>query len=121
MDQTLINLLLALATNELIHNIIEANSVRQKVARLSAYINKKPYQEMKVKVDTRAKAYGIATVAFVVVTGILFGIFSLINLQGNTALWYGIVVLVLAYFVSGILLDKFHVEIERVTRPFMKK
>lgn len=121
MDQFLINLVLAVATTELLHNVVEATNVRNKVARLSAYINKKPYKEMSVKIDTRAKSYGIAAGAFVVLTVIALGIFSLLNLQGNAVLWYLIVVLVLAYAVRSVLLDKYHVEIERVTRPFMKK
>lgn len=121
MDQFLINLVLAVATTELLHNIVEATNVRNKVARLSAYINKKPYKEMNVNIDTRAKSYGIAAGAFVVLTAIALGVFSLLNLQGNAVLWYMIVVLILAYVVRSVLLDKYHVEIEHVTRPFMNK
>jgi hypothetical protein len=121
MNQFLINLVLALATAELLHNILEVSNVRRKVARLSAYINKQPYEEMKIKIDTRAKAYGLSLVSFVVLTGVFLGVFSLLNLKGDAALWYVIAVLTLAFLSLAYLLDKYHVEIERVTHPFMKK
>jgi hypothetical protein len=121
MNQFLINLVLALATAELLHNIMEVGNVRRKVARLSAYINKQPYEEMKMKIDTRAKAYGLSVMSFVVLTGVSLGAFSLLNLKGDAVLWYGVVVLTLAFFSLAYLLDRYHVEIERVTRPFMKK
>lgn len=121
MSQFLINLTLALVTADLLHNLAEASNVRNKVARLSAYINKQPYTEMKMKIDTRPKAYGLAAASFVILTGTSLIIHSFLNLGGDTALWYAIVVLVISYFVLGVLLDKYHVEIERVTRPFMGK
>lgn len=121
MDQVLINLALALAANEVVHNIAETMNVREKVRRLKAYIDKDSYKEMSVKIDTRAKAYAISVAAFVVVVGVLFGFFSLMNLNGNQALWWLIGMLVVAYFSTAVLLDKYHVDIERVTRPFMKK
>lgn len=52
MSQFLINLTLALVTADLLHNLAEATNVRGKVARLSAYINKQPYTEMKVKYNS---------------------------------------------------------------------
>lgn len=121
MDQSLLNLVLALATAELLHNIMETSNVRRKVARLHAYINKKPFPEIPMNIDTRPKAYGLTIASFVILVGILFGVFSLVNLEGNAALWYLIVILSLAFFGLAYLLDKYHVEIERVTKPFKKK
>ncbi len=121
MDQFLLNLVLALVTAELLHNIMETGNVRRKVARLRAYIDKNPVKEMPINIDTRPKAYGLSFVSFIVLTSVLFGIFSVINLRGEVALWYVVGVLTLAFFSLAVLLDKYHVEIERVTRPFMKK
>ncbi len=121
MDQALLNLVLALATNEIAHNLAEATNVRNKVKRLHAYINKKPVDKIPLNIDTRQKAYGISVIMFVIFVGILYGIFSMLNLAGNDALWVVVVALVIAYFVSAVMLDKYHVEIEHVTRPFMKK
>lgn len=121
MSQFLINLALALATADLLHNIAEATNIRGKVARLSAYINKQPYTEMKVKIDTRAKAYAITLISFIFLVGLPMIVFSLLNLTISSAFWYIVVVLTISYFVLAVLVDKYHVEIERVTRPFMKK
>ncbi|MDB5165701.1 MAG: hypothetical protein JWM00_591 [Candidatus Saccharibacteria bacterium] len=121
MNQFLINLVLALATVELLHNVMEVSNIRRKVARLNAYITKQPVEEMKMKIDTRPKSYALSFVSFIVLTGVPFGVFSVLNLKGDSALWCVATVLILAYFGLAVLLDKFHVEIERVTRPFMKK
>lgn len=120
-DQTLLNLVLALAANELLHNVMEAMNVRHKVKRLHAYIDKKPFEEMPMKIDTRHKAYSISLGVFIIVTGVFFAIFSALNLNGNDGLWVAAILLMAAFFSEAYLLDKFHVEIERVTRPFMKK
>lgn len=121
MDQFLLNIVLALATAELLHNIMEASNVRRKVARLYAYINKKPFPEIPVNIDTRPKAYALTIISFVALTGLSLGVLSLMNLKGDTALVYLAVVLTLAFFSLAYLLDKYHVEIERVTKPFKKK
>jgi uncharacterized transporter YbjL len=120
-DQTLLNLVLALAANELLHNVMEAMNVRHKVRRLHAYIENKPFEEMPMKIDTRHKAYSISLGVFIIVTGVFFAIFSALNLNGNDGLWVAAILLIAAFFSEAYLLDKFHVEIERVTRPFMKK
>jgi hypothetical protein len=121
MDQSLVNLVLALATTELLHNIFEVSNVRRKVQRLNAYIKKQEYKEMPMNIDTRPKAYGLSAISLVVLVGVFYGVFSIVNLSGNAALWYAVVVLVLAFVALSVLLDKYHVEIERVTRPFMNK
>jgi hypothetical protein len=58
---------------------------------------------------------------FVIFTALFYGVFSAFTLSGNNFLTYLVAVLTLAYFVTAVMLDKYHVEVERVTRPFMKK
>ncbi len=120
MDQTLVNLALALVTNELIHNAFEVKGMRNKVQRLVAYMDKKQYKELPININTRAKSYGISVLAFVLFVGILFGFYSLINITPDTAIKLIIVILVASYFVTGVMVDKFHVDIERVTKRFKK-
>jgi len=119
-DQTLINLALALATNELIHSAVEVMGMRAKVARLSDYINKKTHKESSINIDTRAKSYGISIVFFVVFTGLLFGFYSLIDIAPSVGLKIIIGLLVATYFVTAITVDKFHVDIEQVTKRYRK-
>ncbi len=120
MNQTLLNLLLALVTNELLHSMLEVKNVREKVRRLATYMDKKPYKELSINIDTRAKAYAISFVAFVIPTALLFGLYSLLDLSGNVALKLMIGLLVITYFASGVLIDKYHVEIEQITKKFKK-
>lgn len=121
MDHTLINLVLALATNEIFHNFIETKSARDKIVRLQAYISKKPYKEMKLKIDTRAKSYGISAVAFIAGVGIFWAIYSALNIAESTALKLIIGIMILSFVVLAVFMDKYHVDIERVTKQFKHK
>lgn len=120
MNQTLINLVLALVTNELLHNVLEVKNIREKVKRLKAYTDKKPYKEMSMKIDTRAKSYGISTVAFLIFVLPLFGFYSVLDVSGDTALKLIVALLVVTYFTTAYSIDKYHVEIEQITKKFKK-
>lgn len=120
MDQTLVNFALALATNELIHNAIEVKGMRNKLERLVAYMDKKQYKELPININTRAKSYGISILLFVLAVSILFGFYSLINIAPVTAIKVIILLLVASFFVTVVTVDKFHVDIERVTKRFRK-
>ncbi len=121
MNYTLLNLILALLTNELLHNVIEIMSVREKVKRLDAYSSGRKWKEMKLNIDTRTKSYSLSLVGLIVVVLPLWGLFMWLSFSLYTALKYGIIVLVLTYWLTAIGLDKYHVEIERITRRYMKK
>lgn len=120
MDQTVINLALALSANAVIHTFAEIHNVREKVKRLSSYVDKKPYKEMSVKIDTRAKSYAISLTMFVVFVGVLYGLFSLVSLSSYEAFKIIIALLTVEFFLMAFLLDKYHVEIEQVTKKFKK-
>jgi len=115
------NLLLALAANELIHNIAEVMGMRNKVKRLTAYIDKLPFKELPINIDTRLKSYAVSTVLFLVFVGLLYAVFSVIALDTTAALWTAIGLLVLSYFTTAVLVDAYHVDIEQVTKRFKKK
>jgi hypothetical protein len=122
MNQHLINLALALAAGELVHNLIESQEARKKVDWLRLTMAGKPYKDnLPFKVDTRAKSYSISFVGLVVTTAIFYFIFTLLNLSAATALWTIIILLVLAYTAVAFLLDKYHVEIHRLINPLRKK
>lgn len=120
-DKTLLYFVLALATNELIHNIAEITGMRHKLNRLQAYIGGKPYTEMKLRIDTRLKAYALSTGIFIVAVSVLVIFYTLIDLSVANSLYLLIFLLIASFAVTMALVDKFHVDMERVTRPFMKK
>ncbi len=121
MDQSLINLMLALAANELIHNVLEVQNMRDKLKRLSTYMAGKSYKEIPLNIDTRLKSYGLSFTIFIVVVGALFAFFSWLSLSPDTAVKTVIVLLVLSYAATAVTVDQFHVDIEKITKPFKKK
>lgn len=121
MNQTLLNLALALSLNEIIHNYLEVHNMRGKLKRLTAYMQKKQYKEMPFNIDTRLKSYTVSLIAFVAIVGPLWLVFTWLDLEQILALKIIVVYLMLAYAVTAVSVDKWHVEIERITRQFKKK
>jgi len=119
MDQHLINLVLALALVAIIHNAIEIMNMREKLRRLTAYMNKKSYKELPISIDTRAKSYGISLVFFVIMTLPLWIILNLIDLDQALSLELTAGVLIANFFTTAIIIDQWHVDIEKITKPFM--
>ncbi|MDQ5886200.1 MAG: hypothetical protein QG628_597 [Patescibacteria group bacterium] len=121
MNQSILNLILALSVNELVHNALEVMNMREKLRRLTAYMHKKPYKELPINIDTRAKSYGVSFIAFIVFVLPLWGVFTLIDLDQTLALKLVVALLIAAYFVTAVTVDQWHVDIEKITRPFIKK
>jgi hypothetical protein len=119
-NQTLFNLVAAAATAELLHAMTETFSARGKVKRLDAYIRNVPYKEMPVNVNTPVKVIGFAGTAFVVLFGVSYLVVSVLDLHGDTALYYVLAVILLTYLGSLLGFNRFHSEIGAVTRQFKK-
>ena len=119
-NQTLFNLVAAAATAELLHAMTETFSARGKVKRLDAYIRNVPYKEMPVNVNTPVKVIGFAGTAFVVLFGASYLVVSVLDLHGDTGLYYVLAVVLLTYLGSLLGFDRFHSEIGAVTRRFKK-
>lgn len=119
--QLLINFALALTLNELIHVISESVNIRVKVARLATYIAGKKAKEMPVNINTRSKSYAISLIIFVVVTGMSYAFFMWLDLPLDTALMTIIGLLIASYAFTAVIIDQFHVDIEKVTKPFKNK
>ena len=120
-NQTLFNLVAAAATAELLHAMSEVFSARGKVKRLDAYIRNVPYKDpVPVSVNTRIQVVAFAGTAFIVLFGVSYLVVSLLDLHGDTALYYVLAVVLLTYLGSLIGFDRFHSEIGAVTRQFKK-
>jgi hypothetical protein len=120
-NHTLFNLVAAAATAELLHAMTETFSARGKVKRLDAYIRNVPYKEMPVNVNTPIKVIGFAGTVFVVLFAASYLVISVLDLHGDTALYYVLAVVLLTYLGSLIGFDRFHSEIGAVTRQFKKQ
>lgn len=120
MNQTLLNLILALSLNELIHNVLEVDNMRKKLARLTATIDKKAYKELPVNIDTRAKSYSVSLIAFVAFVGPLWLLTTWLSLDQTLILKLSIGLLVASFLATAFTVDKWHVDIEKITRRFKK-
>jgi hypothetical protein len=119
-DQTLVNLVAAAATAELLHAISETFSARGKVKRLDAYIRNVPYKEMSVNVNTPIKVAGVGLSAFAVLFGVSYLLVCVLDLHGNAALGYVLAAVLMTYLGSFLGFNRFHSEIGAVTRQFKK-
>jgi phage shock protein PspC (stress-responsive transcriptional regulator) len=122
MHHHIINLALALAAGELVHNIIETHTAREKVEWLRLTMAGKPYKDpLPFKVDTRTKSYLFSLVGLLGTTLVFYVIFSIINPSVETAFKLIVALLIIAYVATAFLLDKYHVEIGRIINPLKKK
>lgn len=120
MQNIYLSLALALAANELIHNVFEVAGMRRKLTRLAAYIDKRPFKEMRLNINTRTKSYALALVVFLVFVIPLYILFLWLDLDTDTGLRLIIFFLVVSYSVTAVTVDQFHVEIEKITKKFKK-
>ena len=118
MQLDITNLILALCINELIHVASEAWAANDKLARLLSYITKKPYKEIPIKVNTRPKSYAFSIGLFIIIVPIIYFGLGLLSLSASTALKLSALVLVVAYVVGFVWMDKWHVNIEKITNRF---
>jgi hypothetical protein len=121
MNQELINLALAVSANEILHNFFEIKSMRDKLKRLTCYMSKKPYKELPINIDTRLKSYTVSFIAFFIFVIPLYFMFSLLTLEQPVALELLVGLLIIAYSITAVTADRWHVEIEKITRPFKNK
>jgi len=113
-------LVLALCINEFIHVCSEAWAAREKVKRLSDYVNKKPHKEMKLKVDTRLKSYAFSIAIIIILTPIFYIAIDILNFTNDVCLILSATTLFISYVVGFVWMDKYHVDIEKVTKIFKK-
>jgi len=113
-------LVLALCINEFVHVCSEAWAAREKVKRLSDYVNKKPHKEMRLKVDTRLKSYAFSMGIIIILTPVFYFVISLLKFSNEACLLLSILTLVASYVVGFVWMDKYHVDIEKVTKIFKK-
>ncbi len=120
MNINIYNLLLALSLNELIHVCSEAWAAREKVSRLDDYISKRKHKEMAIKVDTRAKSYAFSIAIFLILVPLFYIILQFIGLTNELCLALSAGTLILSYVVGFVWMDKYHVDMEKITSKFKK-
>ena len=120
-NQTLINFVLALAASELLHNLLEIQNMEHKLKRLSTYIAGDVFKEMRFNINTRSKSYFLSIIGFLSFVLPLWLIFTWLSVSPDSALRLTATMLILAYITTALSVDHWHVSMEKITRPFMKK
>jgi hypothetical protein len=116
--QTAANLLLAVAITHTIHSNTEPLTVRLKVSRLQAYIDKKHVKEIPFKLDTRFKALGSEYGTVLIVFAIIFAIVHAVQPSPLTVIKLTIGLMIFIELVNTIVFDKYHIAIEKITKRF---
>ncbi len=116
--QTLNNILVAVVFAHTLHSLMEPMNIRAKVARLAAYIEKKPAKEIPINIDTRAKGIGLGYSIVVILFLIGFFITSFIDPTTKTAILIAVVAMVVIEIINTVTIDAYHAEIEKVTKRF---
>lgn len=119
--QALLNFALAMSLTELIHVMSEMSTVRFKLARLRTYMDGKPFKEPPGNINTRTKSYGVSLAIFVVTAGLSYAFFLWLDLSLRTSLQTIIGLLILSYAIATVGFDQYHVDIEKITKPFKDK
>lgn len=110
-------ILAGVVTGTALHEIMEPINVLQKLLRLdTATKTGKIETPMPKGVDTRAKAYTIGIIAITVLSAIAYLIARAIDPSVDGAIQYAVVVAIVAELILMARIDKYHVEIEKMTQ-----
>ena len=118
--QTLTNLLLATAIAHTGHSLLEPVNIRAKVARLGKHMDNQKVKEIPININSRPKAYLAALISLAVVFVPSWLIMSSVDPLPRTAMLWTIILVIVVEVINTVNIDKYHVEIEHLTRRFKK-
>lgn len=115
-------LLAAVATGTSLHTIAEPGSVLMKLWRLDKALKTGEIQPLPMKgIDTRLKAYGVGIFSIVATSAIAYFFINLADPTSDTATKYSIVALLASELILLSRLDRYHVDIEKMTKEQGRK
>jgi hypothetical protein len=115
-------ILAAMATSTGLHAAMEPDNIMRKLRRLNNVINTGKIDSLPMKgIDTRPKAYAVGVAFLVIPTAIFYTIAKAIDPSANSAMKYSIVVMLLSAIILTFKVDKYHVEIEKMTKLHRRK
>lgn len=120
MEINWLQLLVALAVGELVHNLFEIWGMRQKVAWLGLNMDGKPHGKWPLYIKTYTQVWVLHISILVFVAGLSYGLFALLNISDNVAILIGIMTLLLCYGIVVHKVHRFHMEIGRLIRKAKK-
>lgn len=114
-------ILAAVATSTSLHAVMEPGNILLKLWRLEKTLDTGKVMELPMKgIDTRAKAYGVGLVAIAAMSALAYVVVNLIDPSPIGAMQYSVVVIVLAEIALMMRIDRYHVDIEKITQKQAK-
>jgi len=115
------NLLIALVTATSLHRLSEPGNINYKLERLEKATKTGEIETPPLKgINTRAKAYGLSFAIVGITTLITYFLAGLFDPALKPTAIYCSVVLLLSDIVSMISIDKYHLNIEKLTKRLKK-
>lgn len=108
----------ALAINELIHLVFEIWGLRQKIAWLTARMDKKPHGTWPININSFTKTILLHLMLFTFFVGVSFVIFAVTGLSAAALLMLSVAVLIICYIYTVLNLDKLHCEIGKLLKRY---
>jgi len=114
-------LLVGVVTGVSIHQLMEPMGILQKLSRLDTAIKTGKIVDPIMKgIDTRAKSYALGLIMLTIMSAIAYFITVAIDPGVEAAIQYSVVVALLAEIIAMARIDKYHVEIEKMTKDHKK-
>ncbi|MCA9344518.1 hypothetical protein KC946_01655 [Candidatus Saccharibacteria bacterium] len=114
-------LLIGVVSATSVHRIMEPGNINEKVKRLSKAYETGSVEKPKLQgIDTRAISYGLGIMIIVSLSAFGYFIASIIGPDTTQSIVYSVVVLIIADIISMMAIDKYHVNIEILTKKFKK-
>jgi hypothetical protein len=115
------HLLVAIATSTSLHAVLEPSNLMRKLRRLDIAIKTGKIEALPLKgIDTRAKSYAFGLSIIGVFSLIAYICARLVDPGVLASIKYSIVVVLVAEIILMMRLDRYHVEIEKITRSQAK-
>lgn len=100
---------------------IEVNNANTKVKRLSDVVHKRPIKPYPVNINTRFKAYTSLFGFYALLSLVAFFVLRWFNPSLRATIWTAAVALLVSELVYLVGLDRYHVNIGKVTKFLQKK
>ncbi|HEY1646003.1 MAG TPA: hypothetical protein VGF75_06620 [Candidatus Saccharimonadales bacterium] len=110
-----------LAIGHTLKAFIEVNNANTKVKRLSEIVHNRSVKPYPVNINTRLKAYSSLFGFYVVLSVISFFVLRWLNPTLRTTIWIAAAALLIGEVVYLVGLDKYHVNIGKLTKFLTKK
>lgn len=114
-------LVAALAINEFVHIVFEIWGLRQKVAWLTARMDKRPHGDWPININSLTKTILLHACLFCLFVITAFLGFSFMDLSSHAMLQISIIVLLITYAYTIFGMDAFHGDVGKLIKRYKRQ